>query len=42
MKNLKIVVGFLEKKGSIMLQVLSKMSGGEEYFIGKKKKLWIG
>ncbi|MFL0493005.1 MarR family transcriptional regulator [Bacillus sp. 179-I 2A5 NHS] len=30
--------GLSEEERVIMLQVLSKMSGGEEYFIGKKKK----
>ncbi|MGG3653892.1 helix-turn-helix domain-containing protein [Bacillus pseudomycoides] len=30
--------GLSEEERAIMLQVLSKMSGGEEYFIGKKKK----
>lgn len=30
--------GLSEEERTIMLQVLSKMSGGEEYFIGKKKK----
>lgn len=30
--------GLSEEERVMMLQVLSKMSGGEEYFIGKKKK----
>ena len=30
--------GLSEEERAMMLQVLSKMSGGEEYFIGKKKK----
>ncbi|MFJ8356965.1 MarR family transcriptional regulator [Bacillus paramycoides] len=30
--------GLSEQERVMMLQVLSKMSGGEEYFIGKKKK----
>ncbi|MGG1329821.1 MarR family transcriptional regulator [Bacillus tropicus] len=30
--------GLSEEERVIMLQVLNKMSGGEEYFIGKKKK----
>ncbi len=35
--------GLSEEERVIMLQVLSKMSGGEEYFIGKKEKnLQIG
>lgn len=34
--------GLSEEERVIMLQVLSKMSGGEEYFIGKKKNLQIG
>ncbi|PEI90804.1 MarR family transcriptional regulator [Bacillus pseudomycoides] len=30
--------GYSEEERAILLQMLSKMSGGEEYFIGKKKK----
>ncbi|MED4447000.1 MarR family transcriptional regulator [Bacillus thuringiensis] len=30
--------GYSEEERSMLLQMLSKMSGGEEYFIGKKKK----
>ncbi|WP_420685962.1 MarR family transcriptional regulator, partial [Bacillus cereus] len=30
--------GYSEEERAMLLQMLSKMSGGEEYFIGKKKK----
>ncbi|MEW4152417.1 MarR family transcriptional regulator [Bacillus thuringiensis] len=30
--------GYSEEEKAMLLQMLSKMSGGEEYFIGKKKK----
>ncbi|MEK5251854.1 MarR family transcriptional regulator [Bacillus sp. FSL R9-9530] len=30
--------GYSEEERGMLLQLLSKMSGGEEYFIGKKKK----
>ncbi|PHB26648.1 MarR family transcriptional regulator [Bacillus pseudomycoides] len=30
--------GYSEEERDMLLQMLSKMSGGEEYFIGKKKK----
>ncbi|EOO23382.1 hypothetical protein IIU_07040 [Bacillus cereus VD133] len=30
--------GYTEEEKTMLLQMLSKMSGGEEYFIGKKKK----
>ncbi|MHA4090882.1 MarR family transcriptional regulator [Bacillus cereus] len=30
--------GYSEEERTMLLQMLSKMSGGEEYFIGKKKK----
>ncbi|MBG9536661.1 replication protein [Bacillus thuringiensis] len=32
------VGGYLEEEKAMLLQILSKMSGGEEYFIGRKKK----